>query len=376
LTVPTYTRGSLVTLLHRFVGPTGDPITPIDNTYPQVQIEDPSGAIKGSGVGLTTGTPGLWQWQYTIPMDAECAPWTAVWSITDLQLNSTVEKDVFKVIPQVVEESGLDRTATYLTMKGSTERLMWKGLSDPNELFLTFECVQEDIFIDNVPITDMTRVEQDCTVIYYYDTPALTEEGDYMATWRFRTTETSPWEYNIQYLIVPWRAFWFNLPHLRMLVDKLNKVTTTPLSYLDSELYKSMQQGLGLLNTVHPLTDWTWTTLPRPFHTWWVLCSGLWALTSRQILEIEVQHSASGQTVTLDYDHASPLSEIISRWQDMIRDWMMPAKLAAFRQSAGPGMVAVRPYRITYNQRVFRISQSAGALQDFPALLGQLGIWW
>ena len=106
------------------------------------------------------------------------------------------------------------------------------------------------------------------------------------------------------------------------------------------------------------------------------LCSGLWALTSRQILEIEVQHTASGQTVTLEYDHVGPLSDVISRWQDMIRDWMMPAKLAAFRQSAGPGMVAVRPYRATYNQRVFRMAQSAGALQDFPALLGQLGIWW
>jgi hypothetical protein len=330
----------------------------------------------GSGVGLTTGTPGLWQWEYTIPMDGECANWTAVWSITDLQINSTVEKDVFKVAPIVEEQDGLDRTATYLTMKGATERLMWKGSAEPDALNLTLECIQDDVYIDNIPIGQMTKVVQDCYVIYYFDTQALTEEGDYMATWRFRRTETSPYEYNIQYLIVPWRPFWFNLPHLRMLVDKLNKVTTTPLSYLDSELYKSMQQGLGLLNTVHPLTGWTWSTVPAQFYTWWVLCAGLWTLNSRQILEIEVQHTASGQTVTLEYDHASPLSEIISRWQDMIRDWMQPAKLAAFRQSAGPGMVAVRPYRATYNQRVFRMGQSAQALNDFPAVLGQLGIYW
>jgi len=84
----------------------------------------------------------------------------------------------------------------------------------------------------------------------------------------------------------------------------------------------------------------------------------------------------SGQTVTLEYDHVGPLSDVLSRWQDMIQNWLMPAKLAAFRQSAGPGMVAVRPYRATYNQRVFRMNQAANALQDFPATLGQLGIWW
>jgi len=225
-------------------------------------------------------------------MDAECSAWTAVWSITDLQLNSTTEKDIFRVLPEVQDQEGLDRTATYLTMKGSTERLIWKGSAEPDDLHLTFECIQEDTYIDDIGFGQMTRVEQNCSVIYYLDTLPLTEEGDYLATWRFRRTPTSPWEYNLQYLVVPYRAFWFNLPHLRLLVDKLNKVTTTPLSYLDTELYRAMQNGLGLLNTVHPLTAWSQNSVPSVFNTWWVLCAGLWILNSRQLLEIEVQHTA------------------------------------------------------------------------------------
>lgn len=371
----TYARGSTVTFTHSFLGPTGDPMVAVDASYPQVQIEDPDGAIAASGVGIATGVPGTWQFQWTVPLDAVCSDdWKLVWALTDLQYDSHTDTSAFKVVPTVEGQDGLDRTGSYLTKLGTTERIIWKGDFDPYDISLVLEMADGTVCLDK-PKTELQTVQQDCYVHYYADTLSLDCQGQYLITWRYRKTELSPFVYETQSLLVPYREFWFNAPHLRLLIDKLNKVTTTPLSYLDSELHKYMQQGLGLLNSVHPLTDWRWNSVPGTFHTWWILLSGLWALNSRQLLEIEVQHVANGQTVTLEYDHVSPLSDVISRWQDMIRDWLIPAKTAAFRQACGPGLVAVRPYRLQYYNRVYRNATSNQALQDFPALLSRLGLW-
>ncbi len=372
-----YVRGATVTLTHSFVDGGGNPIPPLDTTYPQIQIEDPSGAIMASGVCLATGTPGQWQFEWTVPADAKvCDGWKIVWTLADLQRNSHQDTEGFRVITQVENLEGLDRTATYLTMEGQTERLIWKGAVDPLHIELTVNCAWQNTVMTREKSQLQGPVCTDGYYTYYTDTDAFTQPGSYLVVWRTRDSEISAWQQQIQQLMVPYWTFWMLMPHLRVLIDKLNKKTTTPLSYLESELHRSFEMGLDFLNSVHPFTDWHWMSVPRPFQSWWVMCAGLAALNSRQLLEIEVQHTLSGQTVTLEYDHAQPLSEVMTRWQEMIREWMGPAKLAAYRRWAGPGHLAVRPYRLVYHNRVFRAATSPQSLQDFPGLLNRLGLYY
>jgi len=372
-----YARESIVTFTKSFVDSTGDPIVPLDTTYPQVQIEDPNGTIVASGVGMATTTPGLWQFQWSVPVNAEVSDsWKIVWTLVDGQHDSHTKEETFGVSSQIEDQTALERSGWYLTMLGATERLVWKGDYNPHNIYVRLERADGTVLLE-AEKSQLTYTAADCYHYYTIDTPTFDTECDHLITWRVQATSVSPWDYQVQHLKVPYRQFWLALPHLRFLVDKLNKIQTTPLSYLDIELYMCLERGLELLNTVHPLTAWTWSGLPQQFGSWWILCSGLWCLNSRQLLEIEVSHTLSGQTVTLEYDHSSALSEVMSRWQEMIRDWLIPAKLSAYRRSAGPGVVAVRPYRLGYpvNYRPYRIMQSSQFLQDFPVMLDNLGLY-
>jgi hypothetical protein len=371
----TYSRGSSVTFTESFTDQVGNPILPLDSTYPTVQIETPQGVIAASGVGLATSTPGLWQFSYTIQVNAECSEdWKIIWTMTDAQHDSFEKTKAFSVVPLVEEPTELERTGSYLSMLNTAERLIWKGSFNPENILLKFERADGTVLLE-VGMDQLETLQQDCYYYYYIDSPNLDTECDHLVTWRYRETAVSQWVYEVQHLKVPYRMFWFVLPYLRNLVDKLNKVTTTPLSYTDGELHKALERGLDLLNSVHPFTSWQWNTVPHGFVSWWVLCGGLWALESRLLLEIEVSHTLTGQTVTLEYDHTSGLESVLSRWNDLIWEKMQPAKLSAYRQSAGPGMVAVRPYRLNYRNRVFRVATSAQPLQDLPGLLNSLGLY-
>lgn len=372
-----YSRESIVTFTQSYVDNTGDPIVPVDTTYPAVQIEDPNGTIVASGVGTATTVPGLWQFEWSVPVNAEVSDsWKIVWMLVDGQHDSHERTEAFGVSAKVEEQTALERSGWYLVMLGTTERLIWKGTYNPIDIMVTLERADETVLLEATK-TQMAYTAADCYHYYTVDTPTLGTECDHLVTWRVRESAITTWEYQVQHLKVPYRSFWLALPHLRFLVDKLNKIQTTPLSYLDIELHMCLERGLELLNSVHPLTYWTWNGVPTQFGSWWILCAGLWCLNSRQLLEIEVSHTLSGQTVTLEYDHTSGLGEVMSRWQEMIRDWLMPAKLAAYRQSAGPGVVAVRPYRLGYpgNYRPYRIMQSNNFVQDFPVMLDNLGLY-
>jgi intein/homing endonuclease len=87
-----------------------------------------------------------------------------------------------------------------------------------------------------------------------------------------------------------------------------------------------------------------------------------------------VHNSAQALSVTLDYDHHSPLSEVIGRWETMIREWLPNAKLGAYRIAAGPGSVGVRPLRLSWTSRVFKIGSSNNPMGDLVNLMSALGL--
>lgn len=134
--------------------------------------------------------------------------------------------------------------------------------------------------------------------------------------------------------------------------------------------------GIVSHNSVHPATEWVLGSFPSQMTSWLILAAGWWGLNARQILEIEVSHDFQGQLVNLTYDHASPLGEIIARWETLLWERLSVEKLAIYRRAAGPGCVAVRPYRLSFEHRVFRVGSAQSALAEFPSIMGRLGILW
>jgi len=378
--MPTYTRESTVTFSHTFVDLHGDPIPPVDVTYPQIQVENPSGAIVASGIAVAA-SPGAWQWTWTLPAGATLGDgWRLRWSLVDPSLSTHSYVEAFAIADQVKSPTGLDRLGAYLTVKGQSERLVWKDDSDPEflDLSLRDRCGtvigtwNKTTLIPPVPL--LSYVYDQGLHVYYADTPAMDSWGDFLALWRSRPNVASAYVTETQMMHVPPDKFFFMVPYLRQLLDKLGKVTTTPLSYLDLELYQSFVQGLAFVNGVVPFTSWTFTSFPQAFVPWWVMAAGIFALNARQLLEIELQHSAQALSVTLDYDHHSPLSEVISRWETMIREWLPNAKLGAYRIAAGPGAVGVRPLRLSWSSRVFKIGSSNNPMGDLTNLMSALGL--
>jgi hypothetical protein len=372
-----YARSTTATFSQSFLDANGNPLVAYSTNYPTVQILDPTNQIVASGVGSSTGTPGYYTWSWTVPTDATLGMgWFVQWDFLDTNQDNTQKKVAFGVVDQIETPDGLDRTAGYLSMKGYSERLIWKNDTNPISVQVTLKDTEgEDTWTKTYAAGDLSYVYADGYHVYYYDTTASTDhadEGQYLAVWRYQVSASNPFNNEVQWLVVPYDVFWYILPHMKMLVDKLNKVTTTPLSYLDLELWQSLHNGLGFLNSVYPFTDWVFNTVPESFCVWWYLAAGLFLLNSRQLLEIEVSHSLSGNTTSLEFDHSSPLGEVLSRWESMLWDKLPPAKLSAYRQSAGPGSVGVRPIRYGYQNRVYRMATTSSLVSDVSGIMSSL----
>ena len=375
-----YARSTTATFTQSFLNQAGNPLVASGSNYPTVQIQDPTSQIVASGVGTSTGTPGYYTWSWAVPVDATLGMgWVIRWDFLDANQDNTEKRVTFALVDQIETPDGLDRTAGYLSMKGYSERLIWKNATNPISVQVTLkDTAGDDTWTKTYAASDLSYVYADGYHVYYYDTTASTDhadEGQYLAVWRYQVSASNPFNNEVQWLVVPYDDFWYMLPHMKMLVDKLNKVTTTPLSYLDLELWQAMHNGLGFLNAIHPFTTWAFNTVPSDFYVWWFLAAGIFLLNSRQLLEIEVSHSLSGNTTSLEFEHASPLGEVLSRWESMLWDKLPPAKLSAYRQSAGPGCIAVRPIRLDYSSRVYRVGTSSNAVSNFPELLNRLAIF-
>jgi len=371
--VASYTRGTTVTFSNTWVDTVGDPIVPFNSSYPQVVIYDPAGAIAASGIAIQSTTPGTWKWEWTVPGGATLGEgWKIGWTLLDLN-KETFNYDLeFEVADQLQVQTALDRDASYITTCGGNERLIFKSLVQLEELdlIIRFNDTEWATFTKD----QLTEVFAEGLWHYYRNSPTLADTGTYLVIWRGRETTVSPLDQSIQYLRVAPDQFWVNLPYLRGLLDKLGKVQDTPLSYTNSELYQYMERGLDFVNGVNPLTGLTVGTIPPPLVSWWILASGWWGLQARQLLEIDIEHEFGGQLVNLNYERSSKLGEIISRWQDLIREELAKTKKEMFIRSSSMGMVSVRPYRNTYNNRVYRTGVSNDPVATFPGILNRLGL--
>jgi hypothetical protein len=175
--------------------------------------------------------------------------------------------------------------------------------------------------------------------------------------------------------VINWNAGHFSWSPVCCIQRNKEKRITFDVSFPRGEPYDHAFVTNGLVSrNCHPFTSWVWENFPDTFRTWWVFAASIYALSARQLLEVEVSHDLTALSASLTYDHASPLSDIIGRYETMLREWFVPAKIAAYRQSTGPGVVGVRPYRLSFQHRIYRIGTAAAPLSEFPGLLSALGI--
>ena len=370
-----YAVGTDVVFTQTFKDAQNNPLVPLDLTnYPAIQVEDPNGAVAASGVASSTQTPGVWTWTWSVPTSATIASgWKVVWALTDVSGSSVSRSVEFTLTDQTVSPDGFDRTGGYLVMKPNIEMLLWQNELEPADLTVSFQDPSGVVlFTRDKTNALMTHVVENGFHTYKTPTAQLTLEGQYTVLWSYRLANKAIRSTDIQWLVVPYDSVWQILPHFRGFIDKLRRSTTTPLSYLDIELWQALHLGLGFLNSVHPMTDWNEVSLPTSLSGWWIIAAGLWALESRQLCEIEVSHSFSGQTVSLEYDHAGPLSEVLQRWQMLLWEKFAPQKLSIYRAAAGPGLVGVRPYRLDMRQFPFRVRTSGTGILNLSGLIGML----
>jgi len=396
-----FIRGTTVPFEADFIDVDGEPMVPADQSTPvTVQIKDPAGTVVKYGVGAPTGK-GRYRFMWFVPEDAELNTderrWRIDWFMVTYAGHNKDISEEFDVVDKV-EAKYEDRQWTLLTMAGTQERVSIQRTSRAYEIGLDIRYFAQKVVTTRFGReTDVTEsdLNSQCLVRsnpqrkigreiengqyrYFFDTDAL-NEGEYVIFWKVRDSSVSETEYLQRNIKVPESNFWLlNMP-LRILVDKLHKKIGLVQSYATSDMYDYIQHGLGYVNMIYPETDWTLSQIPvtgsNALATSTLIAAAIWALQSQQILEIELNFSHGGQTVTLEYNH--DYSGVISALGEMLNKFA-EAKKQIFRRMCGVARSGVRPKNFRYTNRVWRVGNfglGVGAPYDTQALLAQVGLY-
>jgi len=85
----------------------------------------------------------------------------------------------------------------------------------------------------------------------------------------------------------------------------------------------------------------------------------------------------TGQTVTLDYDHAGHIADIAGKWEEFINKNLPPAKMAIVRATSAVGTVAGRGYRPYQPMFTYKVSSSnINQVGGLAAQLTTMGLLW
>lgn len=361
------------------------PVIPINSDYPRYSISSPSGIEILSGVGTPGVGAGYWQAQLVIdeqyilttPDERYKIAWTMVNS-NNQQFNYEQEFELHEHAISEVE----DREQKYVTMAGTTTRLKLSLGMIPDDLNLAvFQNMdqQNPIFIANK--TELTRVKSGNQHVFYIDLPGdLTVINyKYSIIWKVRETAADTERFAFQTMTAV-GSYTLNLiTSVRMLIDKFQKRLGTIQAYEDSDIVEYLERGMELLNSNFPLTSFQIGASPSSLNVFHIMLSSWYALNAQQLLETDLGFNFSGQAITLDYDHASQLSDVMGRWKDYIDSNLTQAKTQILNQSGSVGTSAGRGMRYTQTM-TWKVASYGTTGQMSPnSLMGQmntLGLLW
>lgn len=392
--MPSATRGTTISLTATFKDGGGTPLAPLDPaSYPTVTILDIEGLIVTQGVGRAL-SPGIYSFDLPVSENAKLSTsekkWLAEWTFVTKAITTHEFSENFDVTDKYLQKVE-DREPEALAMEGRSERLFFKrSIEDGTPEEIALMVLREgQIVIHNVvglaqteaerlrtnKLRKIIKVEQDTKIIFYFDTDGLSQ-GRYLVIWETRDNVVAPSVQQVQVLQVPPLIFWLLAPELRSLIDKLQKRLGRVQSYTDADLFMYLRKGLEYVNGVWPPTSFNLNNFTNPAYGltgWLILASGVWGLTSQQLLEVELSFDFSGQETTINYDHVSGIDTVVSRMLDMLRTEFANSKRQIFIHMQGQGAVGVRPFTTGVKDRVFKI-RSGSISEEIGPLLGRIGL--
>jgi hypothetical protein len=361
------------------------PLIPKDPlVYPSYEILDPNGVAVQTGVMQSSGGIGEYSTTWSVPEDATLSTAnsryqfkTFIVTTTNEQAELTHEFDVQDVVVTATE----DRSQSVISLVNRELRLQIQrteriDLDNAGSLTLEVMLSSTANTAGSVPIgpggtttivtlTDgqIQEIPYGDSFIYYYDIPAniLTQANrPYVALWSMRQNAVATAETQFQ-LIRTVDGQILNLSvQLRQLIDKFQKQRGRVQAYEDSDMIEYLDRGLEIINLTYPITSWQMSFAGGSQFAAFILLGAAWyGLNAQYLMEVDLGFAFSGQTVTLDYDHAPMLAEAINRFRDYLDTAVAPAKVGFIRANSSVGTFAGKPmgfrslYRFTYPLQSF-----------------------
>ena len=362
------------------------PVTPIDSArYPLYTIYDINNEVIQSGIGIPEITPGRYRAEYIVAFDAplsnDRSRWRIEWAIVSTDNRQIDFVEEFDIKDTVITASET-REQKFIALMSNPYRAILRLSEQPYEvafdMFIANNFSQK--VIDNLTTGMSNGVKvapNGDSMVYYCDVDASTinRACNFAIIWKIRNTVSDPQEFVYQNLTVISPKTLMLVTSLRMIIDKLQKRLGTVQAYEDSDLVEYLSRGAELVNAQYPTTFWPSSSMPGALTVHHILYSAWYGLQAQQLLSVELGFNFSGQTVTLDYDQASGISELASRWQEFLATTLSPAKMAIVRRNAPVGTVAGRQYRLTdINLYTFKTSSLQGGTNQILSQMTTLGL--
>jgi hypothetical protein len=363
------------------------PVTPQDPVnFPAYNIINPSGIVVQTGVGTPDGGPGYYKADWTVLADAELSVannrWRMEWIMIDpnnRQIPFVHEFDVADRTVSTIDTHEIEFIA--LEQKPYTVRIPLTTV--PTSL----GCVVSESNDANSIVSQGTlaggqiiQIVNGDSYVYFMEILSGRLKGGmkYTVVWTIQDTIGTVEDHVFQVIRVLPHMLLQYIADLRVLIDRIQKRLHWVQAYQDSHLVNFLMHGLDLVNNHSPFTAWSYTTVPGPVISYWILYSGWYALQSQYLVNAELDFNYSGQEVTLDMDVASKLDTAIGRMMDYLNGsagtgGLTNTKTSIVRMQRGVGAYGGRPVRFTsINNLVFKLVSYSST--DFMGILTQFGL--
>lgn len=361
------------------------PIIPINSDYPKYSIYDPSGVEILAGTGSPGVGAGVWQAQLMLDENLALTTPEERYKITWVMVNANNQQftfsQEFELFDHVVSEPE-NREQKYVTLAGQAVRLRITLDHEPDDLGVAlFQGNDESNVLFSAPKTSLTKVRNGNEYTFFVDLPASTTliNQKYSIIWKTRRTLTDTEQFTFQSMSAIGPATMNLITSVRMLIDKFQKRLGTVQAYEDSDIVEYLERGGELVNAQFPITYYSFGNMPSALNVYHIMLSSWYALNAQQLLEIDLGFDFSGQSVTLNYDHASALADVMSRWQEFIKENLTAAKTSILNATGSVGTSAGRGYRLTQNMTYKVASLGTSGTVTPSSVIGQmntLGLLW
>jgi len=360
-------RGGTARFEQRFLGDDSQPLIPLDpSAYPAITITSPTGEIIQQAVASPLGD-GRYYYNWIAPADLPLSDteWMIEWVFITPAGRQIEKSSNFGIIDHIDTQS--INSHVIMAANGQTERLFLKLAKVPAEISVT---VKNSIGESETYIPTLVG-DDSGYVTYYADTTELWT-GNYSVVWTVRDTLSSPKQLFMQQIRVPEDVFWSLQPHMRMFLDKVQLKDGSVMAYSDADMYEYLNMGMGYINTVSPISNWSLNMYPGAANTYLMAASAYWGLNAQYLAAADTAFSFSGQAVTLDVDRTAFYADAMARLKEFL-DGLKDFKANLMRMG-GAGTLAVRPITMNGKGMVIPVGVSGINAQYMIPLIRRLGL--